>query len=93
MGIELGDVEILVHACPIIGRKYIYGSHCKVTLEKIFSPNIAFYPLQTVVENLSVYDPTFVQYSSLQEIFSPGTVIFMLGHPHYGEMGKVNLQI
>merc|ERR1719369_675513 len=47
------------------------------------------YALQTIVRDIAVHDPGFKHYSTLDELFSPGTSCFMLGQPHYGSQGWV----
>jgi hypothetical protein len=34
MGVDIGKTNILVHAAPTTGRKYIYGQTGRITLEK-----------------------------------------------------------
>jgi hypothetical protein len=34
MGVDIGETNILVHAAPMIGRKYIFGSVGKIAMEK-----------------------------------------------------------
>jgi len=34
MGVDIGETNILVHAAPMIGRKYIFGLMGKITMEK-----------------------------------------------------------
>lgn len=34
MGVDIGETNILVHAAPMIGRKYIFGLTGKITMEK-----------------------------------------------------------
>jgi hypothetical protein len=50
------------------------------------------YALQTTVRDIAVCDMSFVQHRTLQEVFPPKSVCFMLGHPHYGAMGEASLQ-
>lgn len=50
------------------------------------------YALQTTVRDIAVHDRTFVKYRSLQEMFPPKSVCFMLGHPLYGAMGEASMR-
>ncbi|XP_022244143.1 5'-3' exoribonuclease 1-like, partial [Limulus polyphemus] len=88
-GILTGNVEILLHVAKLTGRKYICESSGMVTLEKQWSPVASAFPLQCIVKNLEVQAQNFNQFTSVEEMFTPGTLCFMLGHPHYGCMGEV----
>lgn len=88
-GVEIGDESILLHATPLIGRKYICVDGGKVTLEKQWAVRPVPYALQTIVKDIQVNDPSFKQYLTLAELFPRDSVCFMLGSPHYGCQGKV----
>lgn len=92
LGIEIGDTEILVHARLMTGRRYIFGNHGKLSLEKQWSDIPSTFALQASVIDLAVHDPTFVQYKNIDQVFTPKSICFMLGHPHYGAMGEVIFQ-
>lgn len=89
LGIELGDVEVIVHACPIMGRQYVYGAQGKMTLEKQWNENPIAVPYQVVVDDLTVHNQDFIQFTSITDVYKPKSVCFMLGHPHYGAFGEV----
>ncbi|XP_021920765.1 5'-3' exoribonuclease 1 isoform X2 [Zootermopsis nevadensis] len=89
MGVQIGQTNILVHATTLIGRKYVYGLTGKITIQKQWCDKPTAYALQTTVRDIAVHDRTFVKYRSLQEMFPPKSVCFMLGHPLYGAMGEV----
>lgn len=44
-------------------------------------------------QNISVHDPSYTQFTSLEELYAPSTLVFMLGFPHYGSQGEVSYQI
>lgn len=90
MGVDIENIDILVHARPIVGRKYIFGSQGKLTLEKEWSDFESSYAYQVTLKDINVHDKSFVQYSSVTEVFKPKSTCFMLGHPHYGAMGEVS---
>ncbi|XP_076358060.1 5'-3' exoribonuclease pacman isoform X2 [Tachypleus tridentatus] len=89
LGILTGNVKILLHVAKLTGRKYICEPSGKVTLEKQWSPNACPFPLQCVVKDLEVQAQNFQQFTSVEDMFTTGTLCFMLGHPHYGCMGEV----
>ncbi|KAG0722266.1 5'-3' exoribonuclease 1 [Chionoecetes opilio] len=88
-GVNLGHTPILVYAAPMTGRKYIPGPEGKMTLEKTWSKVVQPYALQTLVKDISVYNPGYKMHLTPQEYFPPRTKVFMLGQPHYGSMGEV----
>lgn len=89
MGIDVGDIDILVHTRLITGRKYIFGSQGKLTLEKEWSDFESTYAYHLTLKDINVHDKSFVLYASVSDVFKPKSICFMLGHPHYGAMGEV----
>ncbi|XP_033221729.1 5'-3' exoribonuclease 1 isoform X2 [Belonocnema kinseyi] len=90
LGVDIGNIHIIVHTRLIVGRKYIFGSQGRLTLEKEWSDVKSTYAHHVILKDITVHDGSFVQYSSATEIFKPKSICFMLGHPHYGAMGEVN---
>ncbi|XP_046562363.1 LOW QUALITY PROTEIN: 5'-3' exoribonuclease 1-like [Haliotis rubra] len=82
-------INILLHALPMTGRRYVCGSHGKITLEKQFCVRPVPYALQATVKDIAIHDPDFQQFRTLEQLFSPETSVFMIGHPHYGCQGEV----
>lgn len=88
-GIEIGDTDMLIHARPINGRRYILTSQGRLSLEKEWSDYPAIYAYQAIVHNIDVELGGFVAHKNINDIYTPKSVCFMLGHPHYGAMGEV----
>merc|ERR1719410_347709 len=89
-GVEIGEVDILVHALPMSGRKYVMGaSKGRITLEKQWHNLSQPYALQAIVKDILVEDAGLKAYSTVEELFPTGTTAFMLGQPHYGAQGEV----
>ncbi|KOC61668.1 5'-3' exoribonuclease 1 [Habropoda laboriosa] len=88
-GVEIGETKFLVHVRLLVGSKYVFGSHGKFHIEKLWSDTQTCYPYQTTVEGITVYSVSLPLYKSASDIFVPGSVCFMLGHPYYGAMGRV----
>ncbi|XP_016845549.1 5'-3' exoribonuclease 1 isoform X1 [Nasonia vitripennis] len=89
LGIDVGNIEILIHAAPIMGRQYVYSAQGKMTLEKQWSDVPQAYAYQVVLKDISIHNHDFIQFTSITDVFKPKSVCFMLGHPHYGAMGEV----
>lgn len=88
-GIDIGDTNLIVYARHVAGRKYVFGTSGKITLEKIYSEIQDPYAIQTIVDDIAVHDSTFVQFKTLEEVFPPGSNCFLLASPVYGSMGEV----
>ncbi|XP_064610977.1 5'-3' exoribonuclease 1-like [Liolophura sinensis] len=88
-GIEVGRTSILLKALPVMGRKYVCTNYGQVTLEKQWATWPVAFALQACVKNISVHDPSYTQFTSLEELYAPSTPVFMLGFPHYGCQGEV----
>jgi len=89
MGIELGEITQLVHVNLIAGREYVHTANGKMTLQKIWDNVVVAYPAQTIVKDIAVHSPDFVQFTTFEKIYAPGSVIFMLCDPYYGCQGEV----
>lgn len=90
-GVSVGKTAIVVHACPMSGRKFVMAANQKgrITLEKQWHHIAQQYALQAIVKDILVEDKQFQQYCTVEELFPPNTAVFMLGNPHYGCKGNV----
>ncbi|KAK6177144.1 hypothetical protein SNE40_015305 [Patella caerulea] len=88
-GVNIGITSLVINACPMTGRKYACGSHGKITLEKQFSTQPVAFAYQATIQNISVHDPAFCQFMTMEELFPAESPVFMLGSPHYGSQGQV----
>ena len=90
-GVSVGKTAIVVHACPMSGRKFVMAANQKgrITLEKQWHHIAQQYALQAIVKDILVEDKQFQQYCTVEELFPPNTTVFMLGSPHYGCKGSV----
>lgn len=50
-GIDIGPTFVLIHAKPIMGRKYVYMKDGRVTVEKEWQTTAATFALQACVTN------------------------------------------
>lgn len=80
---------MLVSARVLVGRKYIFTSTNRATLQKQWAIFPSCYPIQTVVKDISFYEQNNSKFADLSTIFPIGSQCFMLGHPHYGAIGEV----
>ncbi|KAH0550752.1 5'-3' exoribonuclease 1 isoform X1 [Cotesia glomerata] len=88
-GIDIGQTSMLIHACPISGRRYILSNQGRLSLEKEWSSHPFCYAYQTIVRDIEVEQEGFITHKNISDIYVPKSICFMLGHPHYGAMGDV----
>ncbi|XP_076684631.1 5'-3' exoribonuclease pacman isoform X2 [Andrena cerasifolii] len=89
-GVDIGETNILVHARPLIDSVYTVNSENNLCLVKQWAQSQKPYAYQVIVKDITVYGDNSYLLKTLHDIFVPGTVCFMLGHPHYGSMGNIN---
>ncbi|GLG99705.1 5'-3' exoribonuclease 1 [Gryllus bimaculatus] len=89
LGVDIGTTGILLQCLPIVGRQFAFGKQGRITLDKHWSKTASAFALQATVKDISVHDPSFAEFSSVEEVFPVGTRVFLLGLPHYGYMGEV----
>eukprot|EP00794_Sanderia_malayensis_P014879 gene14879-16425_t len=89
-GIEVGDVDVLVEAKQLKGKRYVCGHDGIITLEKEWADSHSFYPYQSIVQDLSVHTSRFQkELKSLEELFPVNSKCFMMANPYYGCTGEV----
>lgn len=88
-GIVISDTDVVLYAQLLTGRKYVIGQNGTVHLEKQFAKQILPFPYQTIVKDIKAFDSSLARFKTLEELFTPGTSVFMVGNPYYGAMGDV----
>ena len=83
-GVVIGNTSIVLNACEMSGRKYVFGQEGRITLEKMWSKVSKAYALQATRRDILVHDPSFTQFRTLHELFPDGSTCFSLAHSHYG---------
>lgn len=89
MGIDLGDIQILVCVAPLRNREYTFGPHGKMALNKMWGEPPVFYPIQSIVRDIAVHDPHYVKHRNVVDIFTVGSRVFMADTIYVGSMGVV----
>lgn len=85
----MGPIKILIHVQLVKAREYALGNNGKLVLKTDWDTVKIVYPYQTIVPNLSVYNDSFSQYKSVDEVYKRYTKVFLLSTKYYGCMGKV----
>uniref|UniRef100_A0A672LHX9 5'-3' exoribonuclease 1 n=1 Tax=Sinocyclocheilus grahami TaxID=75366 RepID=A0A672LHX9_SINGR len=88
-GIVINETDVVVYAQLLTGRKYVIVQSGKVHLEKQFAKQVLPFPYQTIVKDIKAFDSSLARFKTLEELFPPGTVVFMVGNPYYSAMGDV----
>ena len=88
-GVVTGEPEIILHVYPLTGRKYFMGNDGSLTLEKQWSKQPMYCPIQTVVKDLPIYEPNRQKYKTFEEIFTKGIKCFPIDNPFYGSSSVV----
>ncbi|XP_068630377.1 5'-3' exoribonuclease 1 [Battus philenor] len=84
LGIELGDVNILIHAVNLKGYKYIIQDNTRMVQEAEWCDIACGYALQAVVPKASSYvSETPAKYRTPQEAYPPGDNVFLLTQGQY----------
>ncbi|KAM6304978.1 5'-3' exoribonuclease 1-like [Aegotheles albertisi] len=88
-GIIIHETSIVVYAQLLTGNRYQLNQNGEVHLEKQWSKQALPFVYQTVVKDIKAFDSRFSNIKTLDDLFPPGSTVFMLGSPCYGCMGEV----
>ncbi|XP_029470943.1 5'-3' exoribonuclease 1 isoform X2 [Rhinatrema bivittatum] len=88
-GIHINETSIIVYAQLLTGCRYQLNQNGEICLEKQWSKQVLPFVYQAVVKDISTFDSRFSHFKTLEELFCPGSHVFMLGTPYYGCMGEV----
>ncbi|VVD04059.1 unnamed protein product [Leptidea sinapis] len=84
LGIELGDVHVLIHAVNLKGYKYIIQDNTRMVLEEDWCTMPCGYALQAIVPNVKcsqLRPPT--KFYTPAEAYPPGDSVFLLTQGQY----------
>ncbi|KAM9845283.1 5'-3' exoribonuclease 1 [Aulostomus maculatus] len=88
-GIMVNETTVLLYGQLLTGRKYIPKPNGVVELEKQWAKQVLPFAYQTVVKDIKAFYSSLTCFKSLDELFPPGTTVFMVGNPYYAAMGEV----
>uniref|UniRef100_I3ML90 5'-3' exoribonuclease 1 n=1 Tax=Ictidomys tridecemlineatus TaxID=43179 RepID=I3ML90_ICTTR len=88
-GIIINETSAVVYAQLLTGRKYQISQNGEVRLEKQWSKQVLPFVYQTIVKDIRAFDSRFSNIKTLDDLFPPRSVVFMLGTPYYGCTGEV----
>ncbi|XP_019609140.2 5'-3' exoribonuclease 1 isoform X3 [Rhinolophus sinicus] len=88
-GIIINETSVVVYAQLLTGRKYQINQNGEVRLEKQWSKQVLPFVYQTIVKDIQAFDSRFSNIKTLDDLFPPRSLVFMLGTPYYGCTGEV----
>ncbi|KAM5279114.1 5'-3' exoribonuclease 1 isoform 4-T4 [Hipposideros larvatus] len=88
-GIIINETSAVVYAQLLTGRKYQINQNGEVHLEKQWSRQVLPFVYQTIVKDIRAFDSRFSNIKTLDDLFPPRSLVFMLGTPYYGCTGEV----
>ncbi|MEE6500656.1 hypothetical protein FKM82_003869 [Ascaphus truei] len=88
-GVVINETSVLLYAQLLTGRLYQLNQNGEVHLEKQWSKQVIPFAYQAIVQDITAFDSGFSHFNTLDELFCPGSSVFMLGTPYYGCMGEV----
>nr|XP_023411231.1 5'-3' exoribonuclease 1 isoform X1 [Loxodonta africana] len=88
-GIIINETSAVIYAQLLTGRKYQINQNGEVQLEKQWSKQVLPFVYQTIVKDIRAFDSRFSNIKTLDDLFPPRSVVFMLGTPYYGCTGEV----
>uniref|UniRef100_A0A452QP32 5'-3' exoribonuclease 1 n=1 Tax=Ursus americanus TaxID=9643 RepID=A0A452QP32_URSAM len=88
-GIIINETSAVVYAQLLTGRKYQINQNGEVRLEKQWSKQVLPFVYQTIVKDIRAFDSRFSNIKTLDDLFPPRSMVFMLGTPYYGCTGEV----
>lgn len=89
MGIDFGELTVLVKARTYVGTKLHCNLQGKVTKVDSWSDSIISYPAQGLVSKIPVYNEIINQYEAIEHLYPEESKIFFIGNPYYGSEGTV----
>ncbi|XP_066586582.1 5'-3' exoribonuclease 1-like isoform X1 [Prorops nasuta] len=87
--INIGRTDILVHAHPLLGMRYIFDTQGLLRREMQWSKELMIYAYQMVLKNVPTPNDNIEHQRTVFDVFSPGCKCFMIDYPYYGSMVEV----
>ncbi|KAB1283299.1 5'-3' exoribonuclease 1 [Camelus dromedarius] len=88
-GIIINETSAVIYGQLLTGRKYQINQNGEVRLQKQWSKQVLPFVYQTVVKDIRAFDSRFSNIKTLDDLFPPRSMVFMLGTPYYGCTGEV----
>lgn len=89
MGIDFGELCVLVKVRVYIGSKINFNFNGRVIKNDSWSENVITYPAQGLVSKISVHNELSNEYATIENLYPEGSKVFFIGNPYYGSEGIV----
>lgn len=84
LGVDLGEVDQLLHVYTLLNREYMNTGDGKLTLSKNWSRlPLAVAPIATL-QNLQVFARDLDNFKSVEDVFTKGSTVFLMNKGYYG---------
>lgn len=84
LGIDLKEINQLLHVYPLLNREYLNTGDGKLTLSKNWSKNpVAVAPI-TVVQHLNVFTMDLENFKRVEDVFTKDSTVFLMNKGYYG---------
>lgn len=84
LGIDLHEVDQLLHVYPLLNREYLNTGDGRLTLSKTWSKIALPVAPITVVQNVVVYAKDMESFKKIEDVFTMGSTIFLMNKGYYG---------
>lgn len=84
LGVDLGEIDQLIHVYPLLNREYLNTGDGKLTLSKNWSKvSFSVAPI-TVVQNLVVFAKDLENYKCVEDVLTKDSTVFLMNKGYYG---------
>lgn len=84
LGVDLGEVNQLLHVYPLLNREYLNTGDGRLTLSKTWSKIALPIAPITVVQNLVVFAKDLESFKKVEDVFTEGSTVFLMNKGYYG---------
>lgn len=85
LGIDLGEVNKLLHVYPLLNREYINTGDGRLTLSKTWSKiALPVAPITVVTSILVVFAKDLDNFKRVEDVYTMGSIVFLMNKGYYG---------
>lgn len=84
LGVDLGEVDQLLHVYPLLHREYLNTGDGQLTLSKNWSNIPLAVARIAVIEHLTVFTNEVETVKRVEDVFVKGSTVFLMNKGYYG---------
>lgn len=85
LGVDLGEVNKLLHVYPLLNREYINTGDGRLTLSKTWSKiALPVAPITVVSSILVVFAKDLDNFKRVEDVYTMGSIVFLMNKGYYG---------